>query len=100
MATIGSIRTLAPRPSTSSTWRALSALRGSTRANRAARSSAGASSRQGLLAVGGDPGAEAALALALAESVEVDSDPVDAGRIGGSSEAWVVRPEGENELLS
>ena len=45
----------------------------------------------------GDPGAEAPLALRLAEPLEVDADAIDAGGVGPRGQRRVVRPERQDE---
>lgn len=45
----------------------------------------------------GDPGAEAPLAVRLAEPLQVDADPIDAGGIGPRRQRRVVRPQREDE---
>ena len=45
------------------------------------------------------PRAQPALALGLAEALEVDADPVDAGRVGPRRQRRVARPEGQDERV-
>jgi hypothetical protein len=53
--------------------------------------------RERRLGVRRDPRPEARLALALAETLEVDPDAIDPGRVGIGGDRGVVGPEREDQ---